>query len=184
VISRAVAKHVEKYHDYKNQDNRPEERISVEVWPHLDSQSQRTLLTEGKRRSSRIKIVPLPFCLARVTFVFILAYFICLNSQITRDNMRQSTIFFVVAVLVLIWFGAEAFLGNNICVTSCVSLAGMNFAEVASAVAILPILIALGGYSLRKSEKQKEELAAKSNPRVSSQSKSSQTGNDSGSPSN
>jgi membrane protein implicated in regulation of membrane protease activity len=87
--------------------------------------------------------------------------------------MRQSTIFFIVAALVLIWFGAEAFPGQQICAMSCVSLAGMNFAEQAAAVAILPILIALGGYSLRKSEKQKELAASASSPKTPSQAEGS-----------
>ena len=76
------------------------------------------------------------------------------------NHLRQSTIFFIVAVLVLVWFGAEAFPGQQICVTSCISLKGMNIGEEISAVAILPILIVLAGFSLRKSEKQKE-IAAK-----------------------
>jgi hypothetical protein len=96
--------------------------------------------------------------------------------------MRQSTIFFIVAVLVLIWFGAEAFPGQQICVTSCISLVGMNSAEQAAAAVILPILIALGGLSLRRSEKQKE-LAAKTNPKVPEQTKGSQTGNETNNPS-
>jgi hypothetical protein len=84
--------------------------------------------------------------------------------------LRQSTIFFIVAVLVLIWFGAEAFPGQQICVTSCYSLKGMNVAEEIAAVAILPVLIVLAGFSLRKSEKQKE-MAAKTSREVPEEKK-------------
>lgn|SRR5487761_744076 len=84
--------------------------------------------------------------------------------------LRQSTIFFIVSVLVLIWFGAEAFPGQEICVTSCISLKGMNIAEEVAAVAILPILIVLGGFSLRRSEKEKE-IAARTSPKVSEKKK-------------
>ena len=84
--------------------------------------------------------------------------------------LRQSTIFFIVAVLVLIWFGAEAFPGQQICVTSCISLKGMNIAEEVAAVAILPILIVLAGFSLLRSEKEKE-IAVKTSPKVSEEKK-------------
>jgi hypothetical protein len=69
--------------------------------------------------------------------------------------MRQSTIFFIVAVLVLVWFAAEAFPGQQICAMSCESLAGLNLPEQIAAVLILPVLIALGGISMRRSEREK-----------------------------
>lgn len=80
------------------------------------------------------------------------------KKQEDLDSLRQSTIFFIVAVLVLIWFGAEAFPGQQICATSCISLKGMNIAEEVAAVAILPILIVLAGINQRRSEKQKEKV--------------------------
>jgi hypothetical protein len=87
-----------------------------------------------------------------------------------QKPLRQSTIFFIVSVLVLIWFGAEAFPGQEICVTSCISLKGMNIAEEVATVAILPILIVLGGFSLRRSEKEKE-IAGRTSPKVSEEKK-------------
>jgi len=69
--------------------------------------------------------------------------------------LRQSTIFFIVAVLVIIWFAAEAFPGQQICAMSCESLAGLNLPEQIAAVLILPVLIALGGISMRRSEREK-----------------------------
>ena len=69
--------------------------------------------------------------------------------------MRQSTVFFVVAILVLIWFGDETFAIGHICVTSCISLSGLNVVEQAFAVAILPIIIVLLGISQRRNENQK-----------------------------
>jgi hypothetical protein len=66
----------------------------------------------------------------------------------------------MVSILVLIWFGVEAFPGQEICVTQCISLVGMNLAEQIAAVVALPILIALGGLSLRRSEKQKQTVGA------------------------
>lgn len=70
--------------------------------------------------------------------------------------MRQSTIFFIVAVLVLIWFGAEAFPGKEICVTSCFSLAPYTLPEQIAIVVALPILIVLAGFSQRRTENRKQ----------------------------
>ncbi len=69
--------------------------------------------------------------------------------------MKQSTAFFIIAVLVLIWFGAEAFPGKEICATSCISLSGMNIAEQVVTVVIFPIILAIGGIYLRRSGKDK-----------------------------
>jgi hypothetical protein len=66
--------------------------------------------------------------------------------------MRKSTIAFLVAFLVLVWFGAEGFTGQNICVTGCISLAGMTTWEIAIAVAILPAIIIAYGVNLRRKE--------------------------------
>jgi hypothetical protein len=55
-------------------------------------------------------------------------------------------------VLVLIWFGAEVFPGQQICVTSCVDLSGIPIWSQAIAVGILPVLLAIGGFKVRKTE--------------------------------
>lgn len=65
---------------------------------------------------------------------------------------------FLAAVVVLVWFGSETYTAQNICATTCISLAGLNVVEESVAVAILPVLLALGGISVRK----KEKLVAKS----------------------
>ncbi len=58
----------------------------------------------------------------------------------------------IIAVLVTIWFGDEAFTGQNICVTSCISLAGMTNLELVFAVAILPALLVIYGAWLKVKE--------------------------------
>jgi membrane protein implicated in regulation of membrane protease activity len=68
--------------------------------------------------------------------------------------VRNSNILFLVAFLILGWFGAEVFTAQNICVTSCVDLSGLTSWEQAIAVAILPIILVYGGIRLRKTEKQ------------------------------
>jgi hypothetical protein len=67
--------------------------------------------------------------------------------------VRNSNILFLVAFLILAWFGAEAFTAQNICVTSCVDLSGLTNWEQAIAVAILPAILVFGGFRLRKTEK-------------------------------
>ena len=62
-------------------------------------------------------------------------------------------ILFLAAVVVLVWFGSEAFTANEICATSCISLAGLNVAEVALAVAVLPVLLIIGGIRVRQNER-------------------------------
>ncbi|MHB1908701.1 MAG: hypothetical protein ACYCQJ_07490 [Nitrososphaerales archaeon] len=79
--------------------------------------------------------------------------------------MRQSTIFFVVAILVLIWFGDETFAIGQICVTSCINLAGLSVIEQAGAVAILPIIIVLLGISQRRNENQKPKTSIQPSPK-------------------
>ncbi|MDA4131440.1 MAG: hypothetical protein OK457_11770 [Thaumarchaeota archaeon] len=69
--------------------------------------------------------------------------------------MRNSNILFLVAFLILAWFGAEAFTAQNICVTTCVDLSGLTLWEQAIAVAILPVILVYGGYRLRITEKKK-----------------------------
>jgi hypothetical protein len=70
-------------------------------------------------------------------------------------SMKQSTILFIVALLVLVWFSAEAFPGQQICVTSCISLSGLNVAEQIAAVVALPIILVIAGVGLRRSGKDK-----------------------------
>ena len=60
----------------------------------------------------------------------------------------------------LVWFGSEAFTAQNICATSCISLGGMNYAEDGIAVAILPVLLLIGGLKVRNNEK-KQVMQAK-----------------------
>ena len=67
--------------------------------------------------------------------------------------MRNSNILFLVAFLVLGWFGAEVYTAQNVCVTSCVDLSGLTNWEQAIAVVILPAILVYGGFRLRKTEK-------------------------------
>lgn len=69
--------------------------------------------------------------------------------------MKQSTALFIAAVLVLIWFAVEAFPGQELCASGCISLKGMNVAEQIAAVVILPIILAIAGVSRRRSGKDK-----------------------------
>ena len=68
--------------------------------------------------------------------------------------MRNSQILFLVAFLILGWFGAEVYTAQNICVTTCVDLSGLTSWEQAIAVAILPVILIYGGFRVRKTEKQ------------------------------
>lgn len=68
--------------------------------------------------------------------------------------MRNSQILFLVAVLVLGWFGAEVYTAQNICVTSCIDLSGLTGWEQAIAVAILPAILIIGGVRARQNEKK------------------------------
>jgi membrane protein implicated in regulation of membrane protease activity len=67
--------------------------------------------------------------------------------------LKNSTIVFLAAAVVLVWFGSEAFLGQEICATSCISLAGTTSWEDAVVVAILPVLLLIGALKLRSKEK-------------------------------
>ena len=67
--------------------------------------------------------------------------------------MRNSTILFIVALLILGWFGAEVFSAQEICASSCVSLSGLSLWEQVIAVAVLPVLLAIGAFSARKKER-------------------------------
>lgn len=58
------------------------------------------------------------------------------------------------AFVVLVWFGSEAFTAQNICATTCISLGGMNYVEDGIVVAILPVLLFIGGLRVRNNEKR------------------------------
>jgi purine-cytosine permease-like protein len=68
--------------------------------------------------------------------------------------LKNSTILFLAAIVVLVWFGAEAYPGKEICATSCMSLSSLNYPEIAVVVAILPILLVIFGIRLRAVEKK------------------------------
>jgi membrane protein implicated in regulation of membrane protease activity len=67
--------------------------------------------------------------------------------------VRNSTILFIVALLILGWFGTEVYTAQNICVTTCISLSGLTTWEQGLAVAILPVLLIIGGLKARQTEK-------------------------------
>jgi hypothetical protein len=71
--------------------------------------------------------------------------------------VRNSNILFLVAFLVLGWFGAEVYTAQNVCVTSCVDLSGLTNWEQAIAVVILPAILVYGGFRLRKTEKNQTQ---------------------------
>jgi membrane protein implicated in regulation of membrane protease activity len=70
--------------------------------------------------------------------------------------VKNSNILFLVAVLVLGWFGAEVYTAQNICVTSCISLVGMTSWEQGIAVVVLPVLLIAGGFRARQNEKKQK----------------------------
>ncbi|HYB04676.1 MAG TPA: hypothetical protein VED17_09450 [Nitrososphaerales archaeon] len=78
--------------------------------------------------------------------------------------MKNSNILFLVAVLVLGWFGAEVYTAQNICVTSCISLAGMASWEQGIVVVILPALLIAGGFRARQNEKKQGTAVAQAEP--------------------
>ncbi len=78
--------------------------------------------------------------------------------------MKNSQILFLVAFLVLGWFGAEVYTAQNICVTTCISLAGLTGWEQGIAVAVLPVLLVIGGLKARQNEKKLESTVAQSEP--------------------
>jgi len=73
--------------------------------------------------------------------------------------VKNSSILFLVAVLVLGWFGAEVYTAQNICVTSCIDLSGLTNWEQAIAVVILPVLLIAGGVRTRQNEKKQGAAA-------------------------
>jgi len=68
--------------------------------------------------------------------------------------VKNSQILFLVAFLVLGWFGAEVYTAQNICVTTCISLAGLTNWEQGITVIILPALLVVGGFKARQNEKK------------------------------
>ena len=74
--------------------------------------------------------------------------------------MRNSTILVLAAVVVLVWFGSEVATAQEICATTCISLAGLNVVEEAVAVAVLPVLLLIGGIRLRRVEKNLKPVAS------------------------
>ncbi|MGI0091278.1 MAG: hypothetical protein ACREBS_06175 [Nitrososphaerales archaeon] len=67
--------------------------------------------------------------------------------------MRNSTILFLAAFVIAVWFGAEVFTAQELCATTCVSLSGLNVWEDGIIVAILPVLLVIGGVRLLKQER-------------------------------
>ena len=63
------------------------------------------------------------------------------------------SILFVVALLILGWFGAEVFTAQNICVTTCMDLSGLTRWEQVIAVVFLPAILVIGGFRARRNEK-------------------------------
>jgi membrane protein implicated in regulation of membrane protease activity len=69
-------------------------------------------------------------------------------------------ILFLAAFVILVWFGSEAFTASELCATTCISLKGLNQLEDAVVVAILPVLLAIGGIRVRRNEKNPKPPAA------------------------
>ncbi len=66
--------------------------------------------------------------------------------------MRNSMILLLAALLILAWFGSEVYIAQEICVTSCIYLTGQPGWVQAIAVAILPALLLLAAFRVRKTE--------------------------------
>ena len=66
--------------------------------------------------------------------------------------MRNSNILFLVALVILAWFGSEVFTAQEICATSCISLTGLPVWGQAVSVVALPVLLVIGGAKARKTE--------------------------------
>jgi membrane protein implicated in regulation of membrane protease activity len=66
--------------------------------------------------------------------------------------LRNSTILFLAAVVILVWFGSEVFTAQELCATTCISLSGLSSFEDAVVVAVVPILLVIGGYRVREKE--------------------------------
>lgn len=73
--------------------------------------------------------------------------------------MRNSTIYFIVALLILGWFGAEAYSAQNICVTGCFDLSGFAGWQQGIIVAILPALLLVAGLRVRSNEKRQKHAS-------------------------
>lgn len=71
-------------------------------------------------------------------------------------------------MVVLVWFGSEAFTGQEICATSCISLAGLNTVETAAAVAVLPVILLLLGLRVRKVENVTKQTSIDGRPEKAS----------------
>jgi purine-cytosine permease-like protein len=69
------------------------------------------------------------------------------------SQLRNSTILFLAAFVILVWFGSEAFSAQELCVTSCIMLSGLNNLEDAIVVAVLPVLLVIFGIRVRAIEK-------------------------------
>jgi purine-cytosine permease-like protein len=78
--------------------------------------------------------------------------------------VKNSQILFLVAFLVLGWFGAEVYTAQNICATTCISLSGLTGWEQAIAVIILPLLLVIGGLRARQNEKKLGTKVAENQP--------------------
>ncbi|MDG6924109.1 MAG: hypothetical protein JRN67_12565 [Nitrososphaerota archaeon] len=68
--------------------------------------------------------------------------------------MRNSTILFLVALLILGWFGAEAYTAQNICVTGCFDLSVFPGWQQAIIVVIFPALLVVAGLRARSNERK------------------------------
>ncbi len=66
--------------------------------------------------------------------------------------MRNSNILFLVAVVILVWFGSEVFVAQEICATSCISLSGLSIWEQGVSVIVLPVLLIIGGIRAKRTE--------------------------------
>ncbi len=67
--------------------------------------------------------------------------------------MRNSTILFLAAFVILVWFESEALTANELCATGCISLSPLNLPEEGIVAAILPVLLLIGGLRARRNEK-------------------------------
>ena len=67
--------------------------------------------------------------------------------------MRNSNILFIVAFVILVWFGSEVFTAQEICATSCISLSGLSAWEQVVSIVVLPVILVIGGVRVRKTEK-------------------------------
>ena len=78
--------------------------------------------------------------------------------------MQRTAILFLAGLLVLGWFGSEAYIGQQICVSSCIDLVGMPAWEQAVSVAVLPALLFIGGIWSWRTEKRLAAAKASAKP--------------------